>query len=403
MVLGLCRSLVKDPHDAEDAFQATFLVLVRKADSIRRRDTIAPWLHGVAARVARRAFSRLMRRRAREVPVGAEIPSRERASHEMPSTEDIVHEEIARLPESIRAPVVLCCLEGLSYDLAARRLGVTEPTLRGRLHRARKRLAARLRGRGLDSSLVAIAIEPARFCLPAPTTALVRETVEMSSRWASVAGLATGASAVPDSITNLAQGVIKIMFVQSYKLVGMAALVTASALGTAVLGQQGKEGSGEPTAPPAQAATLAAQAKMDPREAAERALFLAQRTQMILLKLNQVIDAEFPNGTTIEGILKHIKQKTTDGHFPGIPIYVAPGALVETRQDLTAQISMNFKEQPVRVILDQALLKSGLSYFVKDGFLQIDSRTGILEMRVEEIDRKLDRVLEALARLERAK
>ena len=130
---------------------------------------------------------------------------------------------------------------------------------------------------------------------------------------------------------------------------------------------------------------------------------LLLRTEMIMVKLNQRIDAEFPTGTTIEGVLKHIKKKTADAHFPGIPIYVAPRALSETRQDLLSTISINIKEQPVHVILDQALAKSGLLYFVRDGFLQIDSRTGKLEIRMEEIDRKLDRVLEALARLEKAR
>src|ERR1700689_4640298 len=78
MVLGLCRSVVRDPHDADDAFQATFLVLLRKADSIRRRDTIGPWLYGVAGRVARRARDRAIRRRRHEVEANAEIPSTER-------------------------------------------------------------------------------------------------------------------------------------------------------------------------------------------------------------------------------------------------------------------------------------------------------------------------------------
>jgi RNA polymerase sigma factor (sigma-70 family) len=143
MVLGLCRSVVQDAHDADDAFQATFLVLVRKADSITRRDTIGPWLYGVAGRVARRARNRSIQRKRREVPTNAEIPSTNRPLAESPSVEDIVHDEIARLPESFRGPLVLCCLEGLSYDLAARRLGLTEPTLRGRLFRARKQLASR--------------------------------------------------------------------------------------------------------------------------------------------------------------------------------------------------------------------------------------------------------------------
>ena len=119
MVLGLCRSLVKDSHEAEDAFQATFLVLVRKAASIRRRDTIGPWLHGVATRVGRRAFNRTIRRQKREFTCGLDIPSRDDSPPDGPPGEQVIQEEISRLPESFRAPVVLCCLIGLCYDLAA--------------------------------------------------------------------------------------------------------------------------------------------------------------------------------------------------------------------------------------------------------------------------------------------
>jgi len=197
MVLGLCRSLVKDSHEAEDAFQATFLVLVRKADSIRRRDTIGPWLHGVAARVARRSFNRSVRRQKREVPYLVDMPSADSSAPERPPIEHVVQEEIARLPESFRAPVVLCCLRGLSYDLAARQLGLSEPTLRGRLHRARKQLAARLRAQGIASSLVGPAIEPFRIALPGLPSALVESTVQFSMRWRALDGLLAGQPPFP--------------------------------------------------------------------------------------------------------------------------------------------------------------------------------------------------------------
>ncbi len=146
MVLGLCRSLVKDAHEAEDAFQATFMVLVRKAGSIRRRDTIGPWLYGVAGRIARKARARSARRGRIERPLSEELPARDDPAADCATTLNTLHEEIARLPEPLRVPLVLCCLEGMCYDTAARSLGVTEPTLRGRLHRARKRLAVQLRG-----------------------------------------------------------------------------------------------------------------------------------------------------------------------------------------------------------------------------------------------------------------
>ncbi len=103
MVLGLCRSLVRDPHEAEDAFQATFLVLVRRAGSVRQRETIGPWLYGVACRVARRAQIRSARRRKREVAADANLPARDHSKVEASDTNQAVHEEIRRLPESLRA------------------------------------------------------------------------------------------------------------------------------------------------------------------------------------------------------------------------------------------------------------------------------------------------------------
>ena len=166
MVLGLCRSLVRDQHEAEDAFQATFLVLVRKAASIKRRDTLGPWLYGVATRVARRARGRLIRRHLREVPVVPSIPARDRGPSDELWTDQLVHEEIAKLPDPFRRPLILCCLQGLSYDLAAKRLGLKEPTLRGRLERARKRLASRLRGRGLPALVAGPALESVRGSMP---------------------------------------------------------------------------------------------------------------------------------------------------------------------------------------------------------------------------------------------
>jgi RNA polymerase sigma factor (sigma-70 family) len=411
MVLGLCRSVVRDLHDADDAFQATFLVLVRKADSIRRRDTIGPWLYGVAGRVARRARYRSLRRKRREVEANAEIPGTDRALAESPSVEEIVQDEIARLPESFRGPLVLCCLEGLSYDLAARQLGLTEPTLRGRLFRARKQIASRLRGRGITAGVFASVAEPVRLALPPMHSSLVATTVQFATRWFSVTGLLSGATFIPDSITELAQGVTKAMLLQSIKLSGVIAVVTAGALGSLVVAQQAKKAA-DPGAVPANKATAVTpeneQAKMmqallrdaEKRERlAVRQQEIEKKTRVLKHKLDQVIDAEFPAGITLDQLLKHIKQQTTDESFPGIPIYVDPVGLQEAHQTMDAGVAMNAKQSSVREILQRALHPLQLSYIVQDGFLMIDSRTSVTEMRVEELERKLDRVLESLERL----
>ena len=146
MVLATCRAVLGREHDAEDAFQATFLVLARKAHTVRAGDALGGWLHRVARRASVQA-SLGARRRGR---VEAEVArAREGKSTHEPDLAALVHEEIDRLPDRHRLPVVLCDLEGLSYDEAAARLGWTVPRLRHRLSEGRGRLKGRLAGRDI--------------------------------------------------------------------------------------------------------------------------------------------------------------------------------------------------------------------------------------------------------------
>ena len=341
------------------------------------------------------------------------IPCPVRPTTESPSVEEIVQEEIARLPELFRGPVVLCCLEGLSYDLAARRLGLTEPTLRGRLHRARKKLASRLRGRGITAGSFTSVVEPVRLAYPSLPSSLVESTVQFSVRWSSVNGLLAGARIIPESIAGLAQGVIKTMLLQSIKLSGVVVLLAAGVLGTVVVAQSGKNDAGDGAAQ--NAANDGASAESDTRpeqqfakskdveqvEKEQRKVSLAEKTRQVEKQLELVIDGS--KGTSLEQLLKHIKQQTSEADPPGIPIYVSPLGLQEAKKSMSSPVDPIPNKAAVRVILEQALFGTGLSFAVRDGLLTIDSRTGILEKRVEEIDRKLDRVLEALDRLEKVK
>ncbi len=302
--------------------------------------------------------------------------------------------------------MVLCCLEGLSYDLAARRLGVSEPTLRGRLHRARKRLAARLRGRGILAPPVARLTEPAGLSVPPLPASLVESTVQLASRWSSVSGLLVGASAVPESIAALARGVIHAMILQTVKSTGVAVLLAAGVLGTVVVAQQGKNPGADAAAPPADASLLLAQNKPPAVPEAQKTPTpqeLERKNRQIQQRLDQMIELDPANVFQLDQLLKHIKQATTDAQFPGIPIYVSPFGLQEAGVGFHSDISVGKGKQTVRTILWWGLHPLKLSYIVKDGFLMIDSRSAITEIRVEEVERKLDRVLETLERLERAK
>ncbi len=182
MVLRVCRGVLRDEHDAEDAFQTAFLVLARKARSLWVKDSLSSWLYGVAYRVASKARIDAMRRRQHEREAGARKGTgTEAAASPIVSCSDeqvIVSDEIARLPDKYRAPTVLCYLEAMSYQAAASRLGLTEDALRGRLARARQRLRSRLTGRGVELSAM---LGASRHAIPGTTCvrpALSHSTVE---------------------------------------------------------------------------------------------------------------------------------------------------------------------------------------------------------------------------------
>ena len=149
MVLRICRNLLVDPHDVEDAFQATFLVLVQKARRLWVRDSLAPWLHRVANLVAARARASKRRRREYERRAAESRPALLAAPGDWNDQGAVLHEEIDRLPERYRSPVVLCYLMGQPHERAARQLGLPVGTVKSRLRRAREILRGRLSRRGL--------------------------------------------------------------------------------------------------------------------------------------------------------------------------------------------------------------------------------------------------------------
>lgn len=157
LVLSVCRSVLRDEHMADDAFQATFLVLARKADSIVKCASLGSWLHGVALRVARKAKTATARREQRERR--ASVPEGVVCADDLTWRElrEVLHEEVARLPEKHRVPLLLCYWEAKTQEEAARLVGCPRATLKERLARARDALRGRLRRRGLGLDAVAIA------------------------------------------------------------------------------------------------------------------------------------------------------------------------------------------------------------------------------------------------------
>ena len=206
MVLGICRQVLRDPADVEDAFQATFLVLVRKAGTLRDRELVGNWLFGVASRVALRARAVSARRRTVE---GGDAPI-EAAARPEPESRPWLHKEVRRLPEKYRVPVVLCYLEGLTHEEAARRLGWPVGTVKGRLSRARALLQQRLTRRGVALSASFLAVALARDSRAAVPSALVESTVKVGLTVAKGGTLA--AVAVASNVAALMEGVLNAMF-----------------------------------------------------------------------------------------------------------------------------------------------------------------------------------------------
>ena len=208
MVLGVCRRVLGTVPDADDAFQATFLVLVRRAGMLQDADSLGPWLHGVAWRVASRARADKTRRAVQEQeaaiataaakPRGIDLEG-QAAGRELRA---VLDEEIHRLPEKYRRPVVLCYVEGLSQEDAARRLRCKAGVLRGRLERARLRLRGRLVRRGVAPAATAtVAVAeligpPAHAAVP---SALLTATLAAAGRDLTV-GKVAGAVAVSSAV-----------------------------------------------------------------------------------------------------------------------------------------------------------------------------------------------------------
>ncbi len=231
MVLGVCRRVLGNRHAAEDAFQATFFVLARKASGIARREQLACWLHGVARRAALDARARATRQRARENRLGAMSTFKQPDPIDSNELREILDEELSRLPERHRAAIVLCELEGLSRREAAGRLGVSEGTLSSRLARAKTRLRDRLTHRGLALSAAGLA-----SALTADARAVTVPTLLADSTIRGASLVASGSSltgVVSTSVVTLTEGVLKAMLLGKLKLV-ILGLATVALITTGV-------------------------------------------------------------------------------------------------------------------------------------------------------------------------
>ncbi len=264
MVLGVCRRVGRDPDAADDAFQAVFLVLARRAGEVRPRSRVGGWLYGVAYKTALKARAVRARRRTRESQVDAfPEPAAPPAAAGWDDLKPILDEELARLPDRLRVPVVLCDLEGRPQRAVAGQLGIAPATLAGRLADARRTLAARLTRRGVTLSASALAALLAeRGSAGVVNPALAAGVVKAAE---AVAAGGAAAGLVSANALQLCDGVMRMIFLTKLK--------TAAASAVAVLVLVGGVGPGLVPAAAQDDPAVAPAAKAGPR-ASDDAAFL---------------------------------------------------------------------------------------------------------------------------------
>lgn len=391
MVLAVCRQLLSDPNDIDDAVQATFLVLIRKAGLIRRPGSLGPWLYGVASRTAVRLRRSLRPLRLVTEPVHEQPPCPVDQAEQF----DALHQEISRLPQKYRQPIVLCYFEGLTHDAAAARLAWPVGTVRGRLARARDRLRKQLSTRGVCLSAGLLdAMEHAGLRGRSLTSAKTHSIVKLLEHCAS------------SRVVSLTQGVLAAMLTEKLKwiVVGVTApSIFLIAAGTALIAGSGHGPAGKDPGPTVQAGKGA-----KPKTVETKALNTQKAEEELLAKVNRLesdrVEAEILEMEThaLQVSLQRLISQSVSFDRPS-PILAGDAKQQKQVEVFRESVHMRIDEirksyRNKRMIL--ALLKRKIARESKEMGSAESETSNLSEMsqRLRTLETKVDQILEAVVK-----
>jgi RNA polymerase sigma factor (sigma-70 family) len=352
LVLGVCRRVLGNAHDADDAFQATFLVLVRKAPSLRPHTPLGNWLYGVAYRTALKARSRAARRRFKEQQVKPRQPPAAEAAAAWHDVQPLLDQELSKLPDKYRVPVVLCDLEGKTRKEAAGQLRLPEGTVSSRLATARRMLARRLTRRGVTLSGGALAATLSESAVVAVPPALADATVQTA---ALVLG-GQSAGTISANILVLTEDVMKSLLLSKLKIASAAVLLAAllgagagNFLYPASAGQTGSAGGGEV----AVAANEQAGKKGDQAKRAGGAL-----QGVVSINFDQV---------PLTDVVNNLRELSS------VNMILDNAALKASGVNFDMPVTLRLRKVPFKTALKHVLGQVGLGYTFEDDILIITS------------------------------
>jgi RNA polymerase sigma factor (sigma-70 family) len=381
LVWGVCRRLLRRTQDAEDVFQATFLVLAHRAGSVGKRESVRSFLYGVAYRVAVRARGTALRRQAREVPLD-DVAAPE-ADGPGPDLRPVLDEEIGRLPEKYRLPLILCHLEGRTQEEAARLLGCPRATVATRLTRGRDRLREQLARRGLDVSAGAFAALLRDGAAPPVPDALAEGTLR-----------AVATEAASPRVMVLAGEVVRGMLLARWRtpaIVLLALGVVGSGAGVLASRPQAPAPSGETRAeeevpavampakkPAEKGAAEGGVPNPPPPQAPQKALELADKLEKPVKFAGVEADDKFP--------LQEMLDNLADRYDLIFDVNEAAFRADGVKDVLAEQVAkrplpkmMNVRLNTVlRKVLDRIPAASGATYLIRDNTIELTTEADVL-------------------------